>query len=907
MATLVETKFYIPYAREGLLARPRLEAAPRLRGNRLTLVSAPAGFGKTTLIVNWLSRGSGRTRPGCAWLSLDEADRNPDSFWNYVLTALERASPGTGSAGLTLLGTGQPIDAVLASVLNEISVQPDDLDLVLDDYHLAESPAIQPGMVFLVERLPPQLRLIISTRADPALPLARLRARGELAEVRAADLRFTEAETAAFLAAATGLELPVADVAALGSRTEGWIASLQLAALSLRDRDDRSAFIAGFAGDDRYVVDYLVEEVLDREPAEVRAFLLNTSVLQRLCGPLCDAVNGTTTGTVMLESLERRNLFVVPLDGQRRWYRYHHLFADVLRSHLLAERPDFLPELHRRASKWFETTGDPVSAVRHALAAGDGERAADLVERAIPELARNRQESVIRTWADQLPDEAVSHRPVLAIRLVGGFMSRSEFDGVEQRLRHVEELLARPAGELVVRDPDELPRIPSSVAMYRAALALNAGDPAGCIAYATEAIALTRPEDHLNRASAAALSGLASWATGDLQSAHTGYTAAVEGLTRAGHIADALGCSLTLADLQMTLGRLGAADRTLVHALALADQHGPGVLRGTADMLVAQSRVAWHRNDLDGAAVLLRRAEEFGEPEGLPQHPYRWRVALARLRAGAGDLDDAVQLLDQAERVYVGDYSPPVHPIHATRARVLAAAGDIAAVRAWARDHGIAATDQASYLREYEHLTLARSMLAEHRLTGNGDALVRVVDLLDRLLAAAESGRRDGSVLEIEVLRSVALRAADDQAGAFAALEHAVDLAEPDGWIRFFVDAGPTMADSLAELAIRRRDSAFVQSLLRATTDEQRAPTVARSATAVVEALVDPLSKRELDVLRLLVSDLDGPAIARELVVSLNTVRTHTKHIYTKLGVNNRRSAITRAQQLRLLSRTGRR
>ena len=909
---LVETKFFLPYARDGLLARPRLDPVPGTPRSRLTLLSAPAGFGKTTLLATWLTGAGGGPASRFAWVSLDEADRDPASFWTYVLTALERVSPGTGGAGLALLGTGQPIEAVLTAVLNEVSVLPDELDLVLDDYHLAESPEVLRGMSFLLERLPPQLRLVISTRADPALPLARLRARGDLTEVRAADLRFTDEEIGSFLAGATGLELPTADVEALGARTEGWIASLQLAALSLRGREDPSRFVAGFAGDDRYVVDYLVEEVLDRESSEVREFLLDTAILERLSGPLCDAVSARSGGAKMLESLERRNLFVVPLDAQRRWYRYHHLFADVLRSHLLAERPDHVDELHRRACSWFEQAGEAVPAVRHALAGHDVDRAAGLVELAIPELARERREGEIRAWADQLPDEVLRDRPVLAIRLVGGFMSTSEFDGVEQRLKDIEALLARPADELVVLDRDELPRIPASVAMYRAALALNAEDPAGCLAYAAEALARTRDEDHLNRASAAALSGLASWATGDVAAARTGYLAAVRGLTRAGHVPDALGCSLTLADLEQTLGRLGAAERTLEHALDLAARdvpRGSEAMRGTADMLVALSRVAWLRNDLDGAADLVSRAEGLGEPAGLPQHPYRWRVALARLRAGAGDPADAVRLLDQAERVYVGDYSPPVHPIHATRARVQIAAGDLAAARAWAREHRLDAGDEVAYLHEYEHLTLARLLLAEHRVSRDPEGLRTVIDLLDRLLSAAEAGARAGSVLEVEVLRSLALREMGDAEAARTALEHAVDLAEPDGWVRVFVDAGPAMAEALAELAVRRPDSGFVQDLVRATATvgPTTRPEGSPSPPSGGEGLIDPLSDRELDVLRLLGSDLDGPAIARELVVSLNTVRTHTKHIYAKLGVNNRRTAVTRAHQLGLLALGARR
>ena len=399
---LVETKFFHPRPRQGLVPRPRLDQVLGTRRTRLTLVSAPAGFGKTTLLASWLAEATdsevGTRR--IAWVSLDEADTGAAAFWSYVLTALDRAAPGAGAEALDLLGAGQPVETVLATVLNELSVLPDDVDLVLDDYHLAESPEVQPGVAFLLEHLPPQVHLVISTRADPALPLARLRARGELTEVRAADLRFTRDEAAAYLADATGLELDAHDVEALEARTEGWIASLQLAAISLRDRDDPSRFIAGFAGDDRYVVDYLVEEVLDRQPEDVRDFLLGTAILERLTGPLCDAVTETSGGGQMLESLERRNLFVVPLDDQRRWYRYHHLFADVLQAHLLGEHPDRVAGLHRRASTWFQDADEPLDAVRHALAAGDVARAADLVELAIPALRVVRREAVIASWAE---------------------------------------------------------------------------------------------------------------------------------------------------------------------------------------------------------------------------------------------------------------------------------------------------------------------------------------------------------------------------------------------------------------------------------------------------------------------------------------------------------------------------
>ncbi len=822
--------------------------------------------------------------PRVAWVSLDESDARAEVFWSYVLTALERAAPESGATGMALLESGQPIETVLTAVLNELSVLPDALSLVLDDYHLAEGPAVQPGMALLLERLPPQVSLVISTRADPALPLSRLRARGELTEVRAADLRFTEDETARYLSTATGLDLDAADVAALGARTEGWIASLQLAALSLRGRDDASSFIAGFAGDDRYVVDYLVEEVLDRQSADVRGFLLDTAVLEQLTGPLCDAVTETTGSAHALDLLERRNLFVVPLDDRRQWYRYHHLFADVLRAHLLVEHPERVAGLHRRASDWYDAAGRPVPAVRHALAAGDVDRAADLVELAVPELARGRREVVIRGWVDDLPAAVLRNRPVLAMGLIGGLMSSNRIDGVEERLVDIERQLTLEDDQLVVLDRDEWARLPARIEMYRAALALNAGDPAGTIDHAGRALVAAVGDDDLVRAAASALSALASWTTGDLDAARRGYAAALEGLRRAGHVADVLGCSIALADLAMTQGRLGEAQRVFEHALDLAAPEAPGP-RGRADMLVGLGRVAWERDDVVAAAGHLRAAEDLGDAGALAQNPYRWRVSMAGLRAAEGRPDVALALLDEAERVYVGDYSPDVRPVHAVRARLLAAQGDVTGASAWAARHHLAADDELSYVHEYEHVTLARILLAQRS--------ARASDLLDRLLSAAEDGGRVGTQIEVLVLQ--ALERAD-----VAPLERALVLAEPDGWIRVFVAEGEPMVRLLERLVRTRPDWAHLRRVLDAARASGRPAPL--PPAPVSQPLVDPLSDRELDVLRLLASDLDGPGIARQLVVSLNTVRTHTKHIYAKLGVNSRRAAVREAHRLDLLA-----
>lgn len=915
---LVETKLLLPQPRRETVLRPRL--AELFRGASrapMTLVSAPAGFGKTTLLASWF------TAVHCdpdesrlvAWVSLDERDHQASSFWTYVLLALERVVPGSGAAALTVLRSGQaPIEAVLAVVVNELSVHFGEVTLVLDDYHLADGIDVAVGMRFLVDHLPQQFRLVIGTRADPALPLSRLRARGELLEIRATDLRFTGAEVARYLNELHDLDLTVADIGVLEDRTEGWVAALQLAALSLRDRADPSGFIAGFAGDDRFVVDYLADEVLNRQTQDVRKFLLDTSILDQLTGSLCDVVSlpsereGGLNGQAMLEALERANLFLVPLDGHRSVYRYHHLFGDVLRAHLCDERPGDVAGLHGRACSWYARKGNISAAVQHALTGGDLQQAGDLIELNFRMLGRERREDLTRRWAHELPAEVVRDRPVLAIALIGGLMASNEFDGVSQRLDHVEQLLSKPAGDLVAVDRDELQRLPALVQMYRAGLALVEGDPARAIQHAQRAVNAAAEGDDLVAGAAASLSGLASWTTGDLTSAHASYTTSIAALTRAGHIADVMGCSIAKADMELRLGRLREAELTFTHALELAEANTPAksVLRGTADMLVGLSRMAWYRNDLPAVAEYLRRSDELGEAASLAQNPYRWNVGMARLRAAQGDVATALELLGEAERVYVGDYSPNVQPIHATRARVLATRGDLTGARTWARTHQVAIDDELSYLREYEHITLARILLAEHAATGSRQPLQDAVHLLDRLLAAAQSGQRIGTVIELEVLRAVAHHRGGAREQARAALGHAVGLAQVDGWVRVFMDAGTIVTDLLRELAAGQPKYSYAEALLAAAGEEagwvnSGTPSAPESTRGV--EFVDPLSNRELDVLRLLGSELDGPAIARRLSVSLNTVRTHTKHIYTKLDVNNRRAAISKAHHLGLLSR----
>ncbi len=904
---LLETKFHLPRRRRGLVRRPRLDGQlARGADSALTLVSAPAGFGKTTLLAEWLS-GDAAAGRATAWLSLDERDNDPALFWRYLITALTTAVKDVGGESLSLLQSLQaPIETVISSLLNDLTAVPTEVVLVVDDYHLIEARAVQDGMAFLLEHLPRQLRLVIAGRADPALPLARLRARGELFEIRAADLRFTADEAAAYLNEVMGLALTAADVASLDRRTEGWIAALQLAALSMQGRDDVSDFIAGFAGDDRYIVDYLAEEVLNRQPEHIRQFLLETSILDRLSGPLCDAVTGRGGGRSSLEGLERGNLFVVPLDDRRQWYRYHRLFADVLQAHLMDEQPGGVSDLHRRASTWFELSGEPSDAIRHALAAKDLERAADLIEGAIPTMSRTRQEGSVRGWLDVLPDRIVSARPVLMVGFAGALLSVGEIEGVEERLRQAERWLTGPTDtaaeqqvsseRMVVVDEDEFRRLPRLIELYRAALSLARFDLPGTVRHAGRAVQLSAPDDHLGRAAASGLLGLALWTEGDLQAGHGAYAQCMAGLYRAGYVADTFGCAVALADIRLTQGRLGAAIDTYELALRRATELSGPVLRGTADMHVGMSEIYRERNDMTSATAHLLRSQELGEEIGLPQNRYRRRVAMARIRQSEGDLPGALDLLNEAEHHYVSDFFPNVRPIPALRTRVWIAQGALAKASRWAQERGLTMEDGLDYLHEFDHVTLARLTLATSAAGLAMSSMEGVTQFLRRLLEAAEQGGRTGSVIEILVVQALAQQAQGNRNSAADSVDRALTLAEPEGYVRIFADEGPAMAALLAAASKKGISAGYARRLLTAFP-------VATSVPPDQKGVIDPLSARELDVLRLLGTDLDGPRIARELIVSLNTVRTHTKSIYAKLGVNNRRAAVRRAQELDLMSR----
>jgi LuxR family maltose regulon positive regulatory protein len=918
---ILNTKLYIPPSRPYSVLRPRLseQLTVGLQG-KLTLISAPAGFGKTTLLSEWVAA----CEEPVAWLSLDEEHSDPTRFFVYFVAALRTIArptvsdlPQLGEAALSALQSNQPppLNAILTTLINELTAISENFILVLDDYHLIESQAVDQALSFLLQNLPPPMHLVMATREDPSLPLARLRARGQLTELRAHDLRFTQHEAAEFLNQAMSLNLSGEDITALENRTEGWIAGLQLAALalqgiSLQGHQDTAGFIHSFSGSHHFVLDYLVEEVLQQQPEPVQHFLLCTSILERLCGSLCEALlpPSAQSGQEILEYLARANLLLIPLDEQREWYRYHHLFTDALRVRLTKAYPDDIVNLHRRACAWYEQNNLYSEAIRHALAAEDFARVATLMEVAWPAMRRNRGEATLLRWFRMLPEELIRVRPTLSMIYAWVLLDGNQLDAVERRLQDAEQWLQRETeadvvAEIIVADEAQLRALPASIANARAYLAQARGNAADTIKYVKQALELLPEENHYERGTSAAFLGLAYWTNGDLEAAYRTFADALAMLQLGGGTLSAIGGTSILAYIRVAQGRLHAAAQISKQSLRRAAALDEPLPLATADLHRGLSEIYREWGELTAAAEELQRSQALGRQATTPSDQYHRLVAEARLLATQDDLDGAFDLIQQAEQLYYTLPIPNVYPVAALKTRLLVRLGKLAEAQGWVRESGLSPGDDLGYLHEYDHITLARVLIAQYQHDRQERLMQEALGLLARLLLAAEAGERMSSVLEILLLQALAHEAQGDIPAALVPLARALALAEPEGYVRTFVDEGAPMARLLKALADQEIMHEYVGKLLTAFEAEQLKPTVDSSPlpSQPAQSLIEPLSPRELDVLRLLKTKLSGREIAHELVVALSTIRTHTKSIYSKLNVNNRRAAVQRAEELNLI------
>ncbi len=905
---LLRTKLHVPQVRRELVRRPRLTSRldDGLRaGHKLTLLSAPAGFGKTTLLSEWIGGA-----PAVAWVSLDGGDNDPVRFWAYLLAALDGVWPDAGREAKALLHAPQPppIEAIVTVLLNDIvaaseteRVEAPPGVLILDDYHVIQNAAIHQGLAFLLDHLPPQMRLLISGRADPPFPLARLRARDQLTELRSDDLRFSADEAATFLQRVMGLSLSAETIAVLERRTEGWIAGLQLAALSMQRRDvaQMAEFVAAFSGTHRLVLDYLVQEVLQQQPDSVQRFLLETAILERLTAPLCDAVRfgtaesppGRDDSLSLLAALDAANLFLVPLDDERRWYRYHRLFADLLRDRLQQTRPDELPVLHRRAAAWYWQERLAPEAVGHALTAADFELAADLIEESASEMLWMRGEvATLRGWLEMLPETLIRDRPGLCLLHAWALFLGVQFEAVEGRVHDAEAALAR----LSLPDPARQ-AVAEQLTVMRAMLANFRGDLPRTIELSRQALDLVGEDNLMLRAALASNLGGAYMGSGDLVAAGEVFAEAARLYQATGNLFVTLLASAYLGDVQMAQGHLRQAAETFRQTLALAGERGGAQSFGARLAQVGLGRLECERNELEEAerrlTVHLEASQRLGDEQigPGPQLLVDGYRALARTLQARGEEASALAMLDRAEQVTRRRAPRLLGGVAAAKARLHLASGDLVAAQRWASESGLDASTEPVYAREFELLTLARVLVAQ-------GSLVEAMDLLERLGRAAEAGQRLGSLVEARLLQALALQAQGRRDEAVAALDTALSLAEPEGYVRLFADEGAPLASLLRQaVAQGNAEAARLHTALPAPSlqpPERGEPP---------GPLVEPLTERELEVLDLIADGLSNREIAEKLVLAVTTVKKHASNIYGKLGVRSRTEAVARARKLDLL------
>lgn len=904
-ASLIRTKLVVPPLRAERVERPHLLA--RLNAGlerKLTLVSAPAGSGKTTLLSEWAARAG---RP-VAWLSLDERDNDPARFLTYLAAALAQA--GERAAAAARPEAARSIEAVLAALIDDLAGADRPLLLVLDDYHLVEAAPVHQAVGFLIERQPAQLHLAISTRLVPPLPLARLRARQEIAEFREQDLRFSAAEAEMLLNGVLALRLPARSIAALEARTEGWIAGLQLAALSLRDRRDAEAFVSEFAGDDRLVTDYLVEEVLAHQPEEIRQFLLHTSILDRfnatLCAEMVTGLASTAAAQDMLERLDAAHLFIVPLDNRRQWFRYHHLFADLLRRALEREHPGRAGALHRRASEWHARAGDAEEAVDHAFAIPDIPLAVSLIEQAGSRLLDSGRVATLLTWVNRIPGDVIDRNPYLCTgagwaHALTGQVDRAERYAAagEAALPGYEPFYARDLGRIVSRE-----EVRGDLATLRAYCARMRGDSAGALDYSRQASEHLPDGAGSTRAVLALNLGLVHYEKWELDAALEAFeTASAAGSESTEQHFVAVSALNMQGEILATTGRLREAERRYRRAIELAQgRAGGGPTPGMDAGHLGLAAIHSQRNEIVAALGHVDRALEIapGTPErGVAAGAWLLRFRLA-LQAGnpsqaRAQLEQADRLMEGAEpegTAYAAWRAAAWAEFHLARGDPAAAAEAVAALGL-----GAEAPGETPCRRLPDHLLAARLMLAQGQ---TASAAVR----FEELAALAGSSRRMTEQIEAAVFAAVAHHVSRSPARALACIERALELAGPEGYIRPFLIAGKSVATLVRRALVPGRRMEHAEDVLSALIAQSRLgglPVPSAAAPGGAAPPREPLTRRERQILRLLAAGLSSNEVAEEVVISVNTARSYIKAIYRKLGVHGREEAIARAQALELL------
>ncbi|MBE9918157.1 LuxR family transcriptional regulator [Paenibacillus donghaensis] len=887
---ILPTKLYTPRLRSKMVRRLRL--LRRLNdglGRKLTLISASPGCGKTTLVSQWLA---GCPRPA-AWLSMDEEDRDPVRFLTYLFAAMREVGIDAGEGILGTLQTSRSLrlEMILAALLPKISVTPEPFILVLDDYHVVDSKTMDDAVAWLIEHMPPQMHLVIVTRQDPDLPLARLRVRNELTEVRTNDLRFTTSETAEFLGTVMGLSLSEEDIVLLATRTEGWIAGLQLAALSMQGHPDASGFVQSFTGSHHHVMDYLVEEVLQTQPVNIQDFLLHTSILDRLSGPLCDAVfhmeagnqeDASRCGQDMLEYLERANLFIVPLDNMRHWYRYHHLFADLLRKRLhqrIIQNQEKgvtdIAELHIRASAWYEDNGLVMEAFHHAAAAHDVDRAVRLIEGGGMPLLFRGAITPILNWLESLPQTELDARPSLYVMHASALLMAGQMKEVERKLQAAEHAL-QGAGQ-AMKTPDLI----GHMASIRAALAVSRHQADTILAESRLALEHLHQGNLPVRAATMWSLGYAHQLQGDHAAAGLAYSEALSISRKIGHLIITIMAELGLGNIREADNQLRAAAGAYQQVLGLA---GDPPLPAACEAYLGLARIAYERNDLDTAERYALRAFQLAQQFEDTDRAVACEVFLAKLKLALGEWREAAAVLARADRsARQQHFLNQIPHIAEVQVLILLHQGDVEEADRLAQQYGL-------------QFSKARVHLAKDHPTA-------ALDVLETLRRQAEANNREDERLKVMVLQAIALHGNGDKIKAVKRFADALALAESEGFIRTFVDEGAPMKGLLREAAgygIMPNDLGKLLTAMEAEGLGIKDEPDRRSAQAG-KLLIEPLSNRELEVLRLIAQGLSNREISERLFIALTTVKGHNRIIFDKLQVKRRTEAVARARQLGLL------